>query len=70
MWEGLLNGKGGLDALTLCLQLKADEDPKEVRSFRVPLTRKSCPEVSLFQKGLTMLSNTVRDHKNSKTGCS
>jgi len=60
VWEGLLNGKGDLDALTLCLQLKADDDPrKEVRSFRLLLTRKSCPEVSLFQKGLTVLSKRV-----------
>lgn len=60
VWEGLLNGKGDLDALTLCLQLKADDDPKkEVRSFRLLLTRKSCPEVSLFQKGLTILSKRV-----------
>lgn len=59
VWEGLLNGKGGLDAQTLQLQLKANEDPKEVRSFRSPLTRKSCPEVSLFQKGLTIVSKRV-----------
>ena len=58
--EGLLNGTGGLDALTLCLQLNVDEDPeKEMRSFRLPLTRKSCPEVSLFQKRLTILSKRV-----------
>ena len=51
--------RGGLDAQTLQLQLKANEDPKEVRSFRSPLTRKSCPEVSLFQKGLTIVSKRV-----------
>ena len=63
MREGLLNGTGGLDALTLCLQLKVDEDPKkEMRSFRLPLTRKSCPEVSLFQKGLTIL----REYETTK----